>query len=456
MSDQRDDPNAYDLPTDPGQEKDYYFGCWIDNNQTVGVLPTSLPNSGLPAAGKAAKPFDGPWDSSVTLGSMKSAMNAFPHQCVIAEIRYDDTPIPPGATSASSDKLAQRNIAWIDGPNPGLAPSRRMTHPVQVRPTPKNSLAPDELMILWGSTPADSLAQLYLPALDAEAMIKTAQDLYPAQQLGLVDAHTISCVTRGVTFLPLPEGVALAAGLLSIDLPAGIKKGDSYSILVRQLTEASALLPPPPPPPPPAPKAAAEVTGSRVLILNPPNRVVWQRVVGAFRFTINISTKQQLLLPEERLLAVLRWMLTATPKSRRWYPVLERYIGDVAGRVAGYGGHPATILPSELGNVPGLSFHPGAPSAPERPPHHGAGISNRGDRVEKTGKIDGIVFDHFGDFAGFVLETEFAHHHRYESRERPMQEIVERAWRERIRVTVISEPHRPFVPLEAILRYGGR
>jgi hypothetical protein len=34
----------------------------------------------------------------------------------VAEIRFDDTPIPNGAASSTSDKLAQRNIAWLDGP----------------------------------------------------------------------------------------------------------------------------------------------------------------------------------------------------------------------------------------------------------------------------------------------------------------------------------------------------
>jgi Pro-kumamolisin, activation domain/Subtilase family len=448
MADQRDLPNAYNLATDPGQEKDYYFGCWIDNNQTVGVLPSSLPNSGLPAAGKSAQAFDGPWGSGVTLGSMKAAMKAFPHQCLIAEIRYDDAPIPLGATSASSDKLAQRNIAWIDGPNPGFAPSRRMMHPVQVRPTPPGSPSPDELMILWGSTPPDSQAQLYLPALDAEAMIAKAQDLYPVQTLGLVDPNTVSCATRGVTFLPLPEGTALAAGLLSIDLPAGIKKGDSYSIIVRQLTGASAPLPPPPPPPPPTPQAAGG-SASQAVIVKLPNQMIWQRVAGAFTFKINISTKQELLLAEERLLAVLRWMLSVTSPSQRWYPVLLRYIGDVAGRVSGFGGDPTKIGPSALGNVPGLSFIPGQQGVPERPTH-------RGDRLKTTGKIDGVIHDHFGDFSGFILETEFAHYHHYETHERRMQEVVERAWHERIRVTVISEPHRPHLPLEVILRSGGR
>ncbi len=453
MAEQTDDPNAYDLPTDPGHEKDYYFGCWIDNNQTVGILPTSLPNTGLPAAGRHAVAFDGPWPSGTPLGSMKAAMQAFPHQCLIAEIRYDDTPIPPGANSGNSDKLAQRNIAWLDGPNPGIVASRRMVHPVQFRPTPANSSAPDELMIMWGSTPPDSTAELYIPALDAEAMIREARDLYPVQQLGLVDAHTISCLARGVTFLPLPKGVALAAGLLSIDLPPGIKKGDSYTGTVRQLTAARATITPPAPPPP-VPQIQARVQHPVISAPNS-NVIAWQRVEGAFTFTINISTKHQLLLPEMRLLAVLKWMLTVTPPSRRWYPVLLRYIGDVAGRVAGFGGDPATIGPSQNGEVPGLPFVPGKPNVPVRPPHGGHDVCGR-DRLLTTGKIDGVIHDHFGDFCGFLLESELACFHHFESRERPLQDVVERAWRERLRVTVMSEPHRPNIPLEIVIRAGGR
>jgi hypothetical protein len=188
---------------------------------------------------------------------------------------------------------------------------------------------------------------------------------------------------------------------------------------VRQLTSASAPLPPPPPPPPPIPQVAG-AAAHQTLIATPPDQIVWQRVAGAFTFTINISTKQQLLLPEERLLAVLRWMLTVTPPSRRWYSVLLRYIGDVAGRVSGFGRDPGAIGPSETGDVPGLPFIPGRHGPPHRPTH-------RDDRLETTGKIDGVIHDHFGDFSGFLLETEFAHYHHYETRERSMQEVVERA-----------------------------
>ena len=45
---------------------------------------------------------------------------------------------------------------------------------------------------------------------------------------------------------------------------------------------------------------------------------------------------------------------------------------------------------------------------------------------EVTGKVEGIVYDHFGDFVGFVLEGECAHEHRFESREKPMLELLRR------------------------------
>ncbi len=71
------------------------------------------------------------------------------------------------------------------------------------------------------------------------------------------------------------------------------------------------------------------------------NKFTWRRIEGACQFAIMISTKEQLLLSEERLLAVLRWMQLQTSPQKRWYPVLSRYIHDVVGRVWGFGGDPA-------------------------------------------------------------------------------------------------------------------
>ena len=172
------------------------------------------------------------------------------------------------------------------------------------------------------------------------------------------------------------------------------------------------------------------------------SQLLWRRTTGGSQFVVTISTKDQLLLPEERLLAVMRWILENTPRQKRWYPVLLRYIDDIAGRVTGFGGDPGSIRPSSTGEVPGLHRKP-------RPPRHDK------DERELTGKIEALVYDHLGDFAGFILETEHGHRHRFESRESGVRELAGRAWVERIRVTVVIEPDRPHIPLAIILHSGG-
>jgi hypothetical protein len=49
------------------------------------------------------------------------------------------------------------------------------------------------------------------------------------------------------------------------------------------------------------------------------------------------------------------------------------------------------------------------------------------------------VFDHFGDFEGFVVESKDGEH-RFHSREQHVEQLVERAWRERLRVEVCASP----------------
>ena len=434
MHDQKDPPNACPITiTAPGVEVDAYFGCWIDNNQpNQNFLPSSPP----PASQGG---LDGPWTSQ-SLHSIHGAISAAPHQCLVAEINYDDAPVIPNATTGSSDKLAQRNIAWIPGPNPGQLDSRRMTHPVQLKPTPQGAHHPDELMIFWGHTPRAGDAQLFLPALDASAISDLANRLRPWQHTWMVDPHTIGFRASGVTFLPLPSGVALIAGLLTVTLPAGVHHGDSYTITVRQLTDDLVFVPPPPPPPPPPPKAPARRASKRAQAAAAPTAIVVtpqrsQKVLGAFQFGINISTKEAILLGEERLLATLRWLELQMPTQKRWYPVLLRYIEYVAGRVAGFGGDPTKILPSPTGWVPGLpspKHHPGGPGG-----GHGGGVEHF------EGKIQGLIFDHFGDFDGFVIETQAGHHTECFSREHAVRELAYEAQqrRKRVRVTVEHDRH---------------
>jgi hypothetical protein len=103
----------------------------------------------------------------------------------------------------------------------------------------------------------------------------------------------------------------------------------------------------------------------------------------------------------------------------------------VAARVDGAGGDANAVTPSLQGVRPGR--HPPRPEP------------GRERRREHTGKISGLIFDRFGDFEGFLLDSEDGEF-RFFSREKEMRDLAEGAWRERLRITVHSdedELHRP-------------
>ena len=77
---------------------------------------------------------------------------------------------------------------------------------------------------------------------------------------------------------------------------------------------------------------------------------------------------------------------------------------------------------------------------------------HRHEREDHTGKIGGLMFDHFGDFEGFILETDEGER-RYFSRETEIGTLAERAWSERLRITVIAECESPGRPRKIIVRH---
>ena len=119
-------------------------------------------------------------------------------------------------------------------------PALKIPHTFELRPTasgmPKGT-RPDELMIDWGNVPSGSTAEIYLPAVGADAIIAMADALYTSHLLKRADAHTVRCPAAGVTYMPIPSGQAVSfAGLLTLDLPAGIHKGETYAAVIRQFT----------------------------------------------------------------------------------------------------------------------------------------------------------------------------------------------------------------------------
>jgi hypothetical protein len=418
MDQQTDAPNIQDFTAIGGPEVDHFYGCWIDINQSDNRLPVEVPP-------KQDGPFD-PGDPNPNFRPvpLKQALARNLHLCLIAEIAFDPAPIPVGKDPSNWDKLAQRNIAWSD-----VNTAQALTT-FEVRPTPMGlpaQLPPDELMIDWEDTPHGSEAQIYLPAVDADTVVAMADRMYTTHRLRRVDAHTLSCRTGGVSYVPVPAGGDINyAGLLSLDLPTALHKGRVFSVVVQQVTNAFGTQLPPPPPPAIAARRLAAAVGA-------PAEIEWRRVLGAFQLTIPVRTKEVLLLTEERDLSVLRWIAEAIPRHSRWHPVFGRYLHQIAGRVTAFGGDPTLILPSPTGD--GIPKHRPRPEA----------------RIHFTGKVAGLIFDRFGDFDGFLLDTEDGER-SFSSREKDIAQLVERAWRERLRITVSAERHSPHKPESIIVR----
>ena len=418
-----------------GTEVDTFFGCWLDINQSTPVLPAQV---------DTVHP-DGPYLSASNPPlPIQQAILRNRHQCLIAEVAFDPISIPVGKDPSNWDKLAQRNLAWSD-----IGSATAVTT-FEVRPTPAGlavGQTVDELMIDWGATPHGSTAMIYLPEASADEMLRLAGRMYVSHGLSRVDDHTLKCQTGGISYLPIPAGSDIDyAGLLTIEPPSPDWHGRSFTVVVRQVTNAyGAILKGEIE----KPRPAAEATGRRKAAqkggdLDPSQEgsleaggrggiraryTQWRKVMGAFQLTVPVKEKAQLLPIEERTLAVLRWVGEAIPAGTRWHSVFRRYLDVIAGRVKSFGGDPGKIKPSPTGTVGGDHDHGGG--------HGGHGDHDHDGRFHHTGKISGLIFDHFGDFEGFMLETEHGSH-RYHSREKDLERLVREAWRERLRVGVRS------------------
>jgi hypothetical protein len=358
--------------------------------------------------------------SNVVNGSAVQALLAGTHHCIVAQIAYDDAPIvnANGVTMSpeNSDKLAQRNLQITHSDNPGAVDTHRIPQTFDVRPSrPVSQTAgalldyPDELMINWGNTPEGSTASIYWPQVDTPQVVALASKLYNTHLLTAPDHSTIQCrVTRGITYVPIPTGGGENfAGLLTVDLPASVVKGQEFNIVVRRVTTRGSrdnvllashdTL------------AAAAVDSKQKLMRN------WRYVVGTFQIKIPVSEKAVFLFSEENTLAVLKWRLQAMSPSNRWYPVLKRYIGYVAARVDGLGGNSAEIEPS-LQGVPVKAA---------------AGETHR-----HTGKICEVIYDCFGDFEGFVLSTCCTEKHLFSSRKKGIGALALLACEKQLTVSV--------------------
>jgi hypothetical protein len=440
------------------------------------------------------------------------------HQCLVAQVEYAGTPIPSGSGPSTSDKLAQRNIAFTEVANQGINMSRAAIHTFEIEATHGTISAafpPDELALTWrNKAPEGTKVQIYIPTWDAQAVVDLAERYYARHEIEVVDEHTISVVAGGTWYIPIPQSNKRQTGVLSAHLPLGITKGQRFDLSVRQITNQSMGLETPVTKSTQIPLERATeilrelqivkddgdanfsklpvgvfdigdrmtlVTDLRVLdtdgefavILKAPDPKEvaatqqrngrWRKLVGAFQLAIPVSTKADMLTYFLRLLSVFQWRLEKLPARSRWVATMTRYVEMTTAKVRALGGRlelvPATpdgvfdldaaggktpnagdvgqggATPSGLD--PGVGLDRDDPQG-FAPAEDWLGEPGPASSHLWSGKISGILFDHFGDFEGFTLENSYGRHVRFFSREAAILKLVQTAWLDRYLVTVIS------------------
>jgi hypothetical protein len=393
LATQTDTTNVQQLaPPSGGAAESYaYFGCWLDINQGNSVLPASVvgfdPNGPFPVASLQSV--------SELLGNQ--------HQCLVAEIAYDPDPIPEGYVPTFSGPLAQRNLSLGPVANPGEEASRRASNTFLVQTTASRSsvLSADQLMFDWTNMPEGSRASIYWPSVRVEEVVELAELAYANATLGwsIQDKHTFSMPVGGISYVPVPRRAETLPGLISIDLPYGIRRGQQFDAVVRQVTMTRLSVPD---------------DGESVRERLGPQPSPWRRITGAFQVAIPVSTKEAQLEPAERLLSLTRWVERSKPRDGLWASVYERYVEQIADRVDALGGNASAIVASPTGG----------------------GVPLGGKRLEFTGRVDGLIYDHLGDFEGFLLRTDSGDEQTFHGGGERLGAIVRRAWEDRVVVTV--------------------
>lgn len=313
MTTQTDTPNVQNIPPDTsGAEVTQYFACWLDINQTQPQFPIQ------------PSPVDGQWASS---RKTIQELVRNEHQCLVSEIAFTPAPAQSGSTPSVSDKLAQRNLAIVAAANPGLAFSRRVPQTFEVRPSISKP-DHDELMIDWGNVPVGSIATVYLPGIDTNDILLLASKKYRSHRLVRIDEHTLKFDTGGITYLPLPFADGNFPGMLTVDLPEGIEKGQAFTIVVRQVTSEQQLI------------ATHRLKGKHISL---------RHILGSFQLTIPVREKAEMLPAQQRLLSNLRWIERAIPANNRWSRVFGKYVKQIADRTDALGGDSSRVAASPSG-----------------------------------------------------------------------------------------------------------
>jgi hypothetical protein len=166
----------------------------------------------------------------------------------------------------------------------------------------------DELVIDWNDLPRGSIVHLFLPGIAAEKIVSLRNLRHAPSTVRSEGQSVLRLDVTDVTYLPVPPvpGNRLA-GMMTVELPAGVRAGQRYVVDVTHVRG-----------------------GQRVRN-------------GGFRMEILVSKARPILDRQADRVALLHDQLSLTPVTDRWRPVLSRRLQTERAR--GHG------LADEAGDV---------------------------------------------------------------------------------------------------------
>ncbi|ESU20475.1 hypothetical protein FEDK69T_29980 [Flavobacterium enshiense DK69] len=313
MASQTDPRNMKTLPAKGNVESVVYFGCWLDFNQPGQMIPVNEDAT-----------------HATSLVNLQTSVRGI-HPCLIAEIYFEDDPTRVGATPGSSDNLSQRNLVIAHSDNPGSLSTHTVQHTFEIKPSQfslptnhhghemhmeafdarKQRRGPDFLIIHWNNLPRDSKIVVYMPDVKTDDILALEDyaRLSPTK-IKKEDENSFSFISSDINYIPVPGGFQKnIPGLLTIELPNNIVKGQLFKVLVQQ----------------------ARFYGNA------------RRIIGSFQFNIPVSTAERILKIEMRNLSILQYVRQTMATTDPWRLIFDRYITGVSDKVDGLGGNASNV-----------------------------------------------------------------------------------------------------------------
>ena len=402
-----------------------FFGCFLNVNDATNIFGTP-PGLVQPVQHWLAGASTAAWSRRSSIVTLRSS-----------------TPTASIENPENSDKLAQRNLQVTTSGNPGFPATHRVPQTIDVRPSPPaQSADPCQHPELsrrnddrLGQDAARQRRQHLLAGGGRRVRLATGGGGFiPRRRSRPRTSTPIQCqVVSPVTYIPIPGGTGGSfAGLLTVDLPATVRYGDEFDVVVRRITTRQVVVPAPP-----AAAPAALAANAAVPAACSPKKAT-DMALHQRKLTSSGSPVQHesLILPgDENLLAILKWRLGQIGPGNRWYPVLLRWISYLSGRIDGMGGNASQIPASPDG------YQPPSPVPPEARPAALPHWKSHCGPLRPLWRLRGLH-----------PPAEEGHEHLFRGREPKVEELVSRAWIERTLIGVCVEPHEPEWPTSIVLR----